>query len=560
MKKLIAILVASFTPLLALAAFNDVTVSDSVGILLPSNGLTYTLSHATRLESFTVNNASIAFVMQDNSIIDISSANGSSLSVSPEGVCEILAENCSSDASSSSLTLQCRLSTTITITPGAATTCSVQAATTGGSAAAPAAAAPAAPAAPEPEPVVVEPETPAEEPAFVEELVVSPPAVVEAVINVATSVSVGSSSHSVTVSSASADRAIVTIRSNPLTVTLLKDQSVDLDTDGDGKNDLRATYKGLQNGKPQIEFKELKIVVKARVPSAGGCALATQKAYKSSGSPAVYYITEGCTKRAFRSAERFFTYFGAWSDVSVTAEATLGAVAQDALGFMPAGPLYDPRYGALVKIVTDPKVYLLLGDEKYWINSEDVFNGLNYKWNWIEDIDPRLLNKYKTGTLISYTDHHPNYTIVKYADSTKVYRLEPDPANAGKQLKRHVKDEVAFNKLKFRWDRIVTIPAGEAYEDGTQMNGDSTAEAPAEATADAGKYTFTSFLSAGSSGEEVRQLQLKLKELGFFSNGTGANGNFGPTTEQAVKDFQTAKGLPAVGYVGPSTRTALNEA
>ena len=36
------------------------------------------------------------------------------------------------------------------------------------------------------------------------------------------------------------------------------------------------------------------------------------------------------------------------------------------------------------------------------------------------------------------------------------------------------------------------------------------------------------------------------------------DGKFGPLTETAVMRFQTAKGIAAVGYVGPSTRTALN--
>jgi len=136
---------------------------------------------------------------------------------------------------------------------------------------------------------------------------------------------------------------------------------------------------------------------------------------------------------------------------------------------MPWGPKYDPKYGALVKIVSDPKVYLLLGGGKYWVTAGEIFTGLKYSWNWGVEIDKKLLDKYITGSEINYTDHHPNYTLIKYAASTKIYRLEPDPADSSKQVKRHIKNEAVFNALNFRWDRIVTISKSEAYKDGEEL-------------------------------------------------------------------------------------------
>ncbi|HBV57991.1 MAG TPA: hypothetical protein DEB73_01880 [Candidatus Magasanikbacteria bacterium] len=200
------------------------------------------------------------------------------------------------------------------------------------------------------------------------------------------------------------------------------------------------------------------------------CPLTMEKAYKSSASKAVYYITTDCTKRPFKNGSSFFTYFDSWSEVITTTQTILNSIANDQLGFTPAGPKYDPKYGALVKIVTDPKVYLLLGTEKYWIISESVFTGLKYDWKWIEDVDPGLLNKYSIGSEITYTDHHPNYTIIKYAGFANTYRLEPDPDDYSKQVKRWIKNEKVFNALKFRWDRIVTVPASEVYKDGKIMD------------------------------------------------------------------------------------------
>jgi len=71
-------------------------------------------------------------------------------------------------------------------------------------------------------------------------------------------------------------------------------------------------------------------------------------------------------------------------------------------------------------------------------------------------------------------------------------------------------------------------------------------------------FLFTKFLARGMVGEEVRQLQLRLKSLGFFPADTDATGFFGPITEEAVRAFQRAHGIPPLGLVGPLTRAALN--
>jgi N-acetylmuramoyl-L-alanine amidase len=55
----------------------------------------------------------------------------------------------------------------------------------------------------------------------------------------------------------------------------------------------------------------------------------------------------------------------------------------------------------------------------------------------------------------------------------------------------------------------------------------------------------------GSRGEEVRQIQKKLKELGFYSG--SVDGIFGVQTQKAVKQFQKSRGLKADGIAGPKT-------
>lgn len=68
---------------------------------------------------------------------------------------------------------------------------------------------------------------------------------------------------------------------------------------------------------------------------------------------------------------------------------------------------------------------------------------------------------------------------------------------------------------------------------------------------------ITSYLSYGSSGNEVRTLQEVLASEGYLS--AYPNGNFGYATRAAVKSFQRDNYLSQTGTVGPATRDAINE-
>jgi len=58
-----------------------------------------------------------------------------------------------------------------------------------------------------------------------------------------------------------------------------------------------------------------------------------------------------------------------------------------------------------------------------------------------------------------------------------------------------------------------------------------------------------SILKRGLKGAPVKRLQEKL--------GIGADGDFGPGTEKAVREFQQANGLAVDGIAGPDTFTAM---
>ncbi|MVA76513.1 DUF882 domain-containing protein [Auraticoccus sp. F435] len=78
---------------------------------------------------------------------------------------------------------------------------------------------------------------------------------------------------------------------------------------------------------------------------------------------------------------------------------------------------------------------------------------------------------------------------------------------------------------------------------------------------EASAYTWTRTLREGSSGADVRELQIRV--AGWAADGpsrthVAVDGQFGPGTRAAVVRFQRAYGLTADGVVGPATHAALN--
>jgi lysozyme len=65
-------------------------------------------------------------------------------------------------------------------------------------------------------------------------------------------------------------------------------------------------------------------------------------------------------------------------------------------------------------------------------------------------------------------------------------------------------------------------------------------------------------LQRGATGDDVRRLQDLLGRAGFpVDISAGGAGSFGPRTEKAVRDFQSARGLDVDGKVGGRTWAAL---
>ncbi|GFH67813.1 muramoylpentapeptide carboxypeptidase [Streptomyces gougerotii] len=81
----------------------------------------------------------------------------------------------------------------------------------------------------------------------------------------------------------------------------------------------------------------------------------------------------------------------------------------------------------------------------------------------------------------------------------------------------------------------------------------ATAPAAKDVGAADGCYTWSGTLSEGSSGEAVRQLQIRVAGYPGTGSQIAIDGQFGPATKAAVQRFQSAYGLAADGVAGPAT-------
>ena len=95
--------------------------------------------------------------------------------------------------------------------------------------------------------------------------------------------------------------------------------------------------------------------------------------------------------------------------------------------------------------------------------------------------------------------------------------------------------------------------AGRATQDKLY----SASAQPKTVSASAADSGYT-LLKEGASGLDVRKLQGRLAELGYYAG--GVDGIYGSTTTSAVKAFQRANGLSGDGQAGSQTQTKLYSA
>jgi len=72
-------------------------------------------------------------------------------------------------------------------------------------------------------------------------------------------------------------------------------------------------------------------------------------------------------------------------------------------------------------------------------------------------------------------------------------------------------------------------------------------------------FTWGRTLAQGMSGEDVRQLQIRVSGYPGFGSVIALDGAYGPATAAAVQRFQSAYGLAADGIAGPQTFSKIYE-
>lgn len=279
-------------------------------------------------------------------------------------------------------------------------------------------------------------------------------------------------------------------------------------------------------------------------PALPAVTAAPGRLVKEAGQPAVYLIENG-TRRVFRNADIFLSHGYQWKDVK-----TVKKLAAVSLG----DPVDYPVVPGMLVKGSGPKVYLIADGQRRWITSEQVFVGLSYPWSSIRVLFDSTLKGIFEGAPISQAQVHVDGTLIRYAGNPKVYVVE------GGQ-KRWIPSDEIFRQRGYRSENILALPDTFRYPDGSDL----TVAAPASLLP-SGRVlgvtfnpVFTSTLSLGSTGDEVKSLQQLLSVHGFFPTTVAPSGSFGPITVASVKRFQVSRGLPAVGIVGPKTREALQQ-
>jgi len=129
----------------------------------------------------------------------------------------------------------------------------------------------------------------------------------------------------------------------------------------------------------------------------------------------------------------------------------------------------------------------------------------------------------------------------------------PTPTTSGTQ-------QLDWSSWDFGNDNATNAPTNVITVGGSTVGVSATATpaiglttaTPTPASTSSGS---NSTLKSGSSGTAVKQLQQRLKELGYYTG--SVDGDYGAATVAAVKEFQTANSLTADGVAGTKTQDAV---
>ena len=198
---------------------------------------------------------------------------------------------------------------------------------------------------------------------------------------------------------------------------------------------------------------------------------------------------------------------------------------------------------------------LIVGD---YAESKDLFTSIsNVVGGWIDAMSKNR------NTLIYNAFESPWKKLTDKITEAgiKVEDFEEAIRNSSKAQKKLIKKNKNWEELIDEYGSL-----GKVFESGA-LSADILTEALGMVRTEATelKLTIDRILNRGSIGDDVKQMQKVLKQLGydlgtFGDNADGIDGRFGKVTQAAVRAFQEANGLTIDGIVGPNTLKALEAA
>ena len=119
-------------------------------------------------------------------------------------------------------------------------------------------------------------------------------------------------------------------------------------------------------------------------------------------------------------------------------------------------------------------------------------------------------------------------------------------------MNQKIRQILAFGLMIFMLCPLLTAAAENAGQEATPQATEEPTEKP---KVSASELQAQGILTNGASGEEVKRLQQRLKDLGYLSG--KVDGKFGGGTKRAVIAFQRRNGLTADGEAGEATLAKL---
>jgi hypothetical protein len=170
-----------------------------------------------------------------------------------------------------------------------------------------------------------------------------------------------------------------------------------------------------------------------------------------------------------------------------------------------------------------------------------------------------------TGSTTQAVDQNTDGTSVTAVANSGFHFVDwSDASTANPRTDTNVQGNITVT-ANFAADAVVSSGGGSRSGGSRVINTTNTTPTVTAPTNEgqvlgAATFAFNNDLRLGMTGQEVVELQERLRAEGFFTFQT-STGYFGPITLAAVKAYQTAH--PEIGYVtgfvGPLTRAVLNQ-